>query len=94
MNKLDLIEALSKQANLPLRKADEITNLVFDTMSKALVDGDRIEIRGFGSFMVRDYQGYTGRNPKSGENITVLGKRLPFFKTGKELKEKADGKAE
>jgi integration host factor subunit beta len=63
-------------------------------MSKALVDGDRIDIRGFGSFMVRDYQGYTGRNPKSGENITVLGKRLPFFKTGKKLKEKADGKAE
>ena len=94
MNKLDLIEALSKQANLPLRKADEITRFVFDTMSKAVVDGDRIEIRGFGSFMVRDYQGYTGRNPKSGENITVLGKRLPSFKTGKELKEKADGKAE
>ena len=94
MNKLDLIEALSKQANLPPRKADEITRFVFDTMSKAVVDGDRIEIRGFGSFMVRDYQGYTGRNPKSGENITVLGKRLPFFKTGKELKEKADGKAE
>jgi integration host factor subunit beta len=91
MNKSDLIEALSKQANLPLRKAEEIVNLVFDTMSKALVDGNRIEIRGFGSFMVKDYKGYTGRNPKTGEKISVTEKRLPFFKTGKELKEKVDG---
>jgi integration host factor subunit beta len=91
MNKSDLIEALSKQANLPLRKAEEIVNLVFDTMSKALIDGNRIEIRGFGSFMVKDYKGYTGRNPKTGEKISVTEKRLPFFKTGKELKEKVDG---
>jgi integration host factor subunit beta len=94
MNKSELIEALSKQANLPLRKAEEITNLVFDTMAKALVDGGRIEIRGFGSFIVREYQGYTGRNPKSGENITVSDKRLPFFKAGKELKEKTDEKGD
>jgi integration host factor subunit beta len=94
MNKSELIEALSKQASLPIRKAEEITNLVFDTMAKALVDGDRIEIRGFGSFMVREYQGYTGRNPKTAEKIAVTPKKLPFFKAGKELKEKADGKAE
>jgi integration host factor subunit beta len=94
MNKSELIEALSKQANLPLKKAEEIANLVFDTMAKALVDGGRIEIRGFGSFMVREYEGYTGRNPKTGENITVTAKRLPFFKAGKELKEKADEKKE
>ena len=59
-------------------------------MSKALVDGDRIEIRGFGSFMVKEYKGYTGRNPKTGEQISVTDKKLPFFKTGKELKEKVD----
>jgi integration host factor subunit beta len=94
MNKSELIEALSKQANLPIRKADEITNLVFDTMSKSLVDGGRIEIRGFGSFMVREYDGYTGRNPKTAEKIAVTPKKLPFFKAGKELKEKADGKVE
>jgi integration host factor subunit beta len=94
MNKSELIETLSRQANLPLKKAEEITNLVFDTMAKALVDGDRIEIRGFGSFLVREYRGYTGRNPKTGEKIVVTGKKLPFFKTGKELKEKADGKVE
>lgn len=90
MNKSDLIVTVAKEAELPLRKAEEIVNLVFDTMSKALVDGDRIEIRGFGSFMVKEYQGYTGRNPKTGEQISVTDKKLPFFKTGKELKEKVD----
>lgn len=90
MNKSDLIEALAKQAELPIRKSEEIVNLVFDTMSRALIAGDRIEIRGFGSFMVKTYQGYTGRNPKTGEKIEVHEKRLPFFKTGKELKENVD----
>jgi integration host factor subunit beta len=91
MNKSDLIVALAKEADLPLRKSEEIVNLVFDTMSDALISGDRIEIRGFGSFMVKEYKGYTGRNPKTGDKIAVDEKRLPFFKTGKELREKADG---
>lgn len=91
MNKSDLIVALAKEADLPLRKAEEIVNLVFETMSKALIDGDRIEIRGFGSFMVKEYKGYTGRNPKTGDKIAVDEKRLPFFKTGKELRERVDG---
>ncbi|HMK36211.1 MAG TPA: HU family DNA-binding protein [Desulfomonilaceae bacterium] len=90
MNKSDLIEALAKEADLPLRKSEDIVNLVFDTMSAALIAGDRIEIRGFGSFMVKTYEGYTGRNPKTGAEITVLEKKLPFFKTGKELKEKVN----
>ena len=94
MNKSDLTSIVSAESSLPIRKAQEIVDLVFDTMSKALVSGGRIEIRGFGSFMVRVYEGYTGRNPKTGETIAVTGKRLPFFKAGKELKEKADGKAE
>jgi integration host factor subunit beta len=88
MNKSDLIETLAKETDLPLRKCEEIVNLVFDTMSDALINGDRIEIRGFGSFMVKRYEGYTGRNPKTGSEITVTDKQLPFFKTGKELKEK------
>ncbi len=88
MNKSDLIETLSQETDLPLRKSEEIVNLLFDTMSDALLDGNRIEIRGFGSFMVKKYEGYTGRNPKSGTEITVEDKKLPFFKTGKELKEK------
>jgi integration host factor subunit beta len=91
MNKSDLILDLAKESDLPLRKSEEIVNLVFDTMSGALVDGDRIEIRGFGSFMVKTYEGYTGRNPKTGDQISVNEKRLPFFKTGKELRENVDG---
>lgn len=90
MNKSDLIVFLAKEADLPLRKAEEIVNLVFETMSNALIDGDRIEIRGFGSFMVKEYKGYTGRNPKTGDQIAVDEKRLPFFKTGKELRERVD----
>ena len=91
MNKSDLIVALAKESDLPLRKSEEIVNTVFDTMTSALIDGDRIEIRGFGSFMVKQYKGYVGRNPKTGEKIMVGGKNLPFFKTGKELREKVDG---
>jgi integration host factor subunit beta len=90
MNKSDLVLALSKESDLPLRKSEEIVNLIFDTMSNALADGDRIEIRGFGSFMIKEYEGYTGRNPKTGDKISVEDKRLPFFKTGKELREKVD----
>lgn len=91
MNKSDLVKSLAKETNLPMRKAEEIVDMVFNTMGDALVDGDRIEVRGFGSFVVKEYKGYTGRNPKTGELITVKGKRLPFFKTGKELKEKVNG---
>jgi integration host factor subunit beta len=90
MNKSDLITVLAKESNLPVRKSEEIVNLFFETMSKALVDGDRIEVRGFGSFTVKEYKGYTGRNPKTGQKISVTDKRLPFFKAGKELREKAD----
>lgn len=91
MNKSDLVKFLAKETNLPMRKAEEIVDMVFNTMAAALVAGDRIEVRGFGSFVVKEYKGYTGRNPKTGELITVKGKRLPFFKTGKELKEKVNG---
>jgi integration host factor subunit beta len=90
MTKSELIVALASESDLPLRKSEEIVNLFFDTMSNALVDRDRIEIRGFGSFEVREYGGYTGRNPKTGESIPVSGKNLPFFKAGKELKQRVD----
>jgi len=81
---------MSKDIDIPLRKADEIVNKVFETMSNALLLGDRIEIRGFGSFEVREYGGYTGRNPKTGEEKAVLPKKLPFFKVGKDFKEKVN----
>jgi integration host factor subunit beta len=90
MNKSDLVEALHKELDLPIRKTEEIVDTMFEEMSRTLANGDRIEIRGFGSFEVRDYPGYTGRNPKTGELITVADKRLPFFKTGKDLKERID----
>jgi len=88
MNKSDLVKSLAKETDLPMRKAEEIVDTVFNTMADALMAGDRIEVRGFGSFVVKEYEGYTGRNPKTGELIEVQTKRLPFFKTGKELKEK------
>jgi integration host factor subunit beta len=88
MNKSDLVKSLAKEMDLPMRKAEEIVDMVFKTMTGALVAGSRIEIRGFGSFVVKKYEGYTGRNPKTGEKITVRTKYLPFFKTGKELREK------
>ena len=88
MNKSELIEALAVQKGLSCKKAEEIINTVFDAMADALVSGDRIEIRGFGSFVVNEYKSYTGRNPKPGESIEVKPKKLPFFKVGKELKER------
>ena len=90
MNKSQLIEALAKSENLALKKAEEIVNTVFGDMEKALTNGQRVEIRGFGSFKIKNYEGYRGRNPKTGEIIEVSPKKLPFFKVGKELKERVD----
>ncbi len=90
MNKSELVETLSIENNLTYKKSEQIVNLIFDTMSQALIDNDRIEIRGFGSFMVKDYKSYMGRNPKTGEIIQVDEKKLPFFKVGKELRERVD----
>ena len=87
MNKSDLIKTLGEQLDIPERKAEDIVNKVFDTMAKVLAGGDRIEIRGFGSFTVRTYEGYVGRNPKTGEETVVARKFLPFFKVGKDFKE-------
>lgn len=87
MNKSDLIKSLAEQSGLTLRKAEEIVDTVFDSMTQALRDGDRIEIRGFGSFTVKEYEGYVGRNPKTGDKIEVDAKWLPFFKVGKELRD-------
>jgi integration host factor subunit beta len=92
MNKSELIEALSKKNELTEKKSIELVNLIFKGFTEELRKDGRIEIRGFGSFMVRQYDAYTGRNPKTGKNIEVAPKRLPFFKVGKELKERVDGK--
>lgn len=87
MNKSDLIDALSEKENLTEEDASDIVNLIFLGFTDTLKNGGRIEIRGFGSFSVRKYEGYTGRNPKTGKTIKVGEKKLPFFKVGKELKE-------
>jgi len=93
MNKSELIEALADKTNLPLREASSITNTILETMIEALAKGDSIEIRGFGSFVVKEYESYFGRNPKTGDKIKVPPKKLPFFKVGKELKERVNGRA-
>jgi len=90
MNKSELVESLANKKNLTYKKSEEIINLIFDSMTEALVDGGRIEIRGFGSFVVKDYKAYMGRNPKTGEVIQVHPKKLPFFKVGKELRERVN----
>jgi integration host factor subunit beta len=90
MNKSGLIEALSRKENVTEKKAVEVVNLIFKGFTEELKKGGRLEIRGLGSFVVRDYEAYTGRNPKTGKNIKVSPKKLPFFKVGKELKEKVD----
>ncbi|MBN2284383.1 MAG: integration host factor subunit beta [Deltaproteobacteria bacterium] len=90
MNKSDLIDALSKKEDLTERQATEVVNLIFKGFSDELKKGGRIEIRGFGSFVVRNYGAYAGRNPKTGGTIQVTPKKLPFFKVGKELKERVN----
>ncbi len=90
MTKSDLIETLRKESNITKSDAIAIVNLFFDEMSNALSKGDRVEVRGLCSFYVKKYKGYTGRNPKTGEHIKVKRKKLPFFKCGKELKDRVD----
>ena len=90
MNRTQLAEALSLQTGLSLTQADQLVRLVFDSMVKALAGGDRIELRGFGSFSIRQYNGHEGRNPRTGEIVEVKPKKLPYFKCGKELKDRVD----
>ena len=92
MNKSEMIEELAVKTNLNHKIAETIVNLVIDSIKSALINGDRIELRGFGSFHIEHYQAYTGRNPKTGDSIQVPPKKLPFFKVGKELKEKINRK--
>ena len=91
MKKSDLIAALSTKEKLTEKNAIEIVNMIFDGFTDALKKAERIEIRGFGSFSVRKYGAYTGRNPKTGAKTKVGAKRLPFFKVGKELKGRVNG---
>ena len=88
MTKSELVDVLSEKLKLPKGKAESLVDLVFNSMEESLRRGERIEIRGFGSFEIREYKSYEGRNPRTGEPVEVKPKKLPFFKVGKELKER------
>ena len=90
MNKLDLTTSLKNETELTKSEAAAVVDLFFNKMTNALAKGDRVEIRGLCSFYVKKYKAYAGRNPKTGEPTRVKGKKLPFFKCGKELKERVD----
>ena len=90
MTKSDLIDVLCETQKLPKGRAELLVHVIFDALEAALKRGERIEIRGFGSFELRSYRGYDGRNPRTGSAVAVRPKRLPFFKVGKELKERVD----
>jgi integration host factor subunit beta len=90
MNKLELISSLKNEANISKAEAAKIIQIFFDSMADALSRGERVEIRGLCSFFVKEYKAYVGRNPKTGEKVLIKPKRLPFFKSGKELRERVD----
>ena len=90
MNRSELIIAIKNEADLSRKDAEKVVDTFFDAVKETLSKGKRVEIRGFGSFTVKSYKPYIGRNPKTGVQINVPSKKLPFFKVGKELKEKVD----
>ncbi len=90
MNKLELISALKDEADISKAEAARVVQIFFDKMADAMANGERVEIRGLCSFYVKEYKSYTGRNPKTGDKVVIKPKKLPFFKSGKELKERVD----
>ena len=90
MNKLELIQALKDATDLSKFEAAAVVDIFFNEMADELTEGGRVEIRKFCSFFVKEYDGYTGRNPKTGKRVKIAPKKLPFFKAGKELKERVD----
>ena len=90
MNKSELIKTLAEQSDISMDEATLVVNTFFDCMKEALLQGDRVEIRGFGSFKIKEYGAYAGRNPRTGDNGDVQPTRLPVFRAGKALKEFLD----
>ena len=90
MNKLELVQAVKDSNGYSKLEADSVVNLFFSEIATALARGERVEIRGFCSIYVKDYKSYTGRNPKTGERVKIAPKKLPFFKAGRELRERMD----
>ena len=90
MVKSELIQVLKDEVELSKAQAEKVVDIFFETITESLSQGDRVEIRGFGSFSVNSYKSYVGRNPKTGAQINVPPKKLPFFKVGKQLKKLVD----
>jgi integration host factor subunit beta len=90
MVKSELVQILKDKVELSRAQAESVVDILIETISDALSRGDRVEIRGFGSFSVNSYKSYVGRNPKTGDQINVPPKKLPFFKVGKQLKKLVD----
>ena len=90
MVKSDLIENIAGRAGITLTKAERAIDLFFGLIQTQLCNGGRVEIRGFGALSVKEYKGYTGRNPKTGDGIKVPPKRLPVWRTGTELRQRVD----
>ncbi len=90
MNKLELISALQTEAKISKPEAAKVVQVLFDSMTDAMARGERVEIRGLCSFFVKNYKSYAGRNPKTGEKVVIKPKKLPFFKSGKELKDRVN----
>lgn len=91
MTKSELIEVIASNRGLPQKYVEAVVNTVMDTIVDAMKRDERVEIRGFGNFTMRHYEAYVGRNPKTGEKVEVPAKRMPFFKVGKDLRERVDG---
>ena len=90
MNKLQLVQRLFDEAGISKSEAHRVIDIFFGSMADAMARGDRVEIRGLCSFFVKEYKSYTGRNPKTGERVKIKPKKLPFFKAGRELKERVN----
>jgi integration host factor subunit beta len=90
MNKSQLVDQLAEETGLFARQADQVVDIVFDAIAEGLVCEDRVELRGLGSFKIKEYSGYLGRNPKTGEAVEVPPKKLPVFKVGRGLKALVD----
>ena len=90
MNKSELIDELATRTEYKPILIDKMVRIFFDRIKVALRAGDKVEIRGFGSFTLKNYRGYTGRNPKTGETVAVKPKKLPVFRTGKDLRSRVN----
>lgn len=90
MNKTELVLELARQEDLTKTDAQKVVEMIFDEMTNTLAAGGRVEIRGLCSFKVKEYDGYAGRNPKTGQAVNVAPKKLPFFKPGTDLKARVD----